>query len=24
MNSFESGIVHENMFCDIALDCIKR
>jgi len=23
MNSSESGIVHENMFRDIALDCIK-
>lgn len=24
MNSFESGIVRENVFRDIALDCIKR
>jgi len=24
MNSFESGIVHENVLCDIALACIKR
>lgn len=24
MNSFESGIVHENMFHDIALASIKR